>query len=80
MKSLQRLFDVVITVLFTLLAISSYHHFVTTGTAGSLGLLAVNALIATDPGGPHPNVIEQFLGTHPAARACTALKSCSPIR
>ena len=45
MKSLQRLFDVVITVLFTLLAISSYHHFVTTGTAGSLGILAVNALM-----------------------------------
>jgi catalase len=27
----------------------------------------LNALIATDPGGPHPNAIEQFLGTHPAA-------------
>lgn len=30
-----------------------------------LGFL--NALIATDPAGPHPNAIEQFLGTHPAA-------------
>jgi len=32
-----------------------------------LGFL--NALIATDPAGPHPNAIEQFLGTHPAALA-----------
>jgi catalase len=30
-----------------------------------LGFL--NALIATDPAGSHPNAIEQFLGTHPAA-------------
>lgn len=29
----------------------------------------LNALIATDPAGPHPNVIEQFLGAHPAALA-----------
>jgi catalase len=29
----------------------------------------LNALIATDPKGPHPNAIEQFLGTHPAALA-----------
>jgi catalase len=28
-----------------------------------------NALIATDPAGPHPNAIEQFLGKHPAALA-----------
>ena len=27
----------------------------------------LNALIATDPKGPHPNAIEEFLGTHPAA-------------
>jgi catalase len=27
----------------------------------------INALIATDPAGPHPNAIEQFLGSHPAA-------------
>jgi catalase len=27
----------------------------------------INALIATDPAGPHPNAIEQFLGAHPAA-------------
>ncbi|HXC29825.1 MAG TPA: catalase family peroxidase [Stellaceae bacterium] len=32
------------------------------------GLLAfLNALIATDPAGPHPNAIEQFLGANPAA-------------
>src|SRR5215467_1902146 len=29
----------------------------------------LNALIATDPTGPHPNAIEQFLGKHPAALA-----------
>jgi catalase len=29
----------------------------------------INALIATDPAGPHPNAIEQFLGAHPAALA-----------
>src|SRR6516165_520400 len=29
----------------------------------------LNALIATDPAGPHPNAIEQFPGTHPAALA-----------
>jgi catalase len=27
----------------------------------------LNALIATDPAGPRPNAIEQFLGAHPAA-------------
>jgi catalase len=27
----------------------------------------LNALIATDPAGPHPNAVEQFLGAHPAA-------------
>jgi catalase len=27
----------------------------------------LNALIATDPAGPHPNAIEQFLRAHPAA-------------
>ena len=32
------------------------------------GLLEfLNALIATDSAGPHPNAIEQFLGAHPAA-------------
>jgi catalase len=32
------------------------------------GLLEfLNALIATDPAGPHPNAIEQFLGAHTAA-------------
>ena len=29
----------------------------------------INALIATDPAGPHPNAIEHFLGAHPAALA-----------
>ena len=29
----------------------------------------LNALIATDPAGPHPNAIEMFLGAHPAALA-----------
>ena len=34
------------------------------------GLLAfLTALIATDPAGPHPNAIEQFLGAHQAAMA-----------
>src|SRR5215475_14121624 len=34
------------------------------------GLLAfLRALIATDPAGPHPNAIEQFLSTHAAALA-----------
>jgi catalase len=28
----------------------------------------LNAVIATDPAGPHPNAIEQFLGAHPAAQ------------
>jgi catalase len=32
-------------------------------------LAFVNALIATDPTGPHPNTIERFLGAHPAALA-----------
>ncbi len=29
----------------------------------------LNALLATDPAGPHPNAIEQYLGSHPAALA-----------
>jgi catalase len=32
---------------------------------GLVGFL--NAVAATDPAGPHPNAIEQFLGAHPAA-------------
>jgi catalase len=32
---------------------------------GLVGFL--NAVIATDPAGPHPNAIEQFLSAHPAA-------------
>jgi catalase len=30
-------------------------------------LAFLNALLASDPAGPHPNAIEQFLGAHPAA-------------
>ena len=42
------------------------------------GLLAfLNALIATDPAGPHPNAIEQFLGAHPAA--LTFVQTPKPI-
>jgi hypothetical protein len=33
------------------------------------GLLEfLNAVITTNPAGPHPNAIERFLGAHPAAR------------
>src|SRR5580704_7666960 len=42
------------------------------------GLLEfLNALIATDPAGPHPNAIEQFLGAHPAA--LTFVQTAKPI-
>ncbi len=37
----------------------------------------LNALLATDPAGPHPNAIEQFLGTHPAA--LTFVQTPKPI-
>jgi catalase len=37
----------------------------------------LNALIATDPAGPHPNAIEQFLGAHPAA--LTFVQTPKPI-
>jgi len=37
----------------------------------------LNALIATDPAGPHPNAIEQFLGAHPAAT--TFVQNPKPI-
>jgi catalase len=37
----------------------------------------LNALIATDPNGPHPNAIEQFLGAHPAA--LTFVQTPKPI-
>ncbi len=40
-----------------------------------LGFL--NALLATDPAGPHPNAIEQFLGAHPAAM--TFVQTPKPI-
>jgi catalase len=42
---------------------------------GFLGFL--NALIATDPAGPHPNAIERFLGAHPAA--LTFVQTPKPI-
>jgi catalase len=43
------------------------------------GLLEfLNALIATDPAGPHPNVIEQFLGTHPAAMTFVQIPKPTP--
>ncbi|MGO8815592.1 MAG: catalase family peroxidase [Terriglobia bacterium] len=37
-----------------------------TRTAGEF-LEFLTALISTDPAGPHPNAIEQYLGAHPAA-------------
>jgi len=37
----------------------------------------LNALIATDPAGPHPNAIERFLGAHPAA--LTFVQTPKPI-
>ena len=37
----------------------------------------INALIATDPAGPHPNAIERFLGAHPAAS--TFVQTPKPI-
>ena len=37
----------------------------------------LNALVATDPNGPHPNAIEQFLGAHPAA--LTYVQTPKPI-
>jgi catalase len=37
----------------------------------------LNALIATDPAGPHPNAIERFLDTHPAA--LSFVKTPKPI-
>jgi catalase len=37
----------------------------------------LNAVIATDPTGPHPNAIEQFLGAHPAA--LTFVQTPKPI-
>jgi len=37
----------------------------------------INALIATDPAGPHPNAIEQFLGAQPAA--LTFVQTPKPI-
>jgi catalase len=37
----------------------------------------LNALLATDPAGPHPNAIEQFLSAHPAA--LTFVQTPKPI-
>jgi len=39
----------------------------------------LNALIATDPAGPHPNAIEQFLGGHPAALRFVQIPKPLPI-
>lgn len=55
MKSMQGCFNALIVVLFTLLAISSYHRFMVTGTVGALGVLAVNTLM-----------LGLFLGRRPA--------------
>jgi catalase len=38
----------------------------------------LNALLATDPAGPHPNAIEQYLGAHPAALAFVQLPKPIP--
>jgi len=42
-----------------------------------LGFL--NALIATDAAGPHPNAIEQFLGSHPAALSFVQAPKPTPV-
>jgi catalase len=43
------------------------------------GLLEfLNALIATDPTGPHPNAIEQFLSAHPAALTFVQIPKPAP--
>jgi catalase len=41
-------------------------------------LAFLNALIATDPAGPHPNAIEQFLGAHPAAQRFVQIPKPTP--
>ena len=38
----------------------------------------LNAVIATDPKGPHPNAIEQFLGAHPAALTFVQIPKPTP--
>ena len=53
----------------------SVDSFPTRTTEGFLEFL--NALIATDPAGPHPNAIEQFLSAHPAA--LTFVQTPKPI-
>ena len=53
----------------------SVDTFPTRTTEGFLEFL--NALIATDPVGPHPNAIEQFLSAHPAA--LTFVQTPKPI-
>jgi catalase len=53
----------------------SVDAFTTRTVEGFLEFL--NALIATDPAGPHPNAIEQFLGTHPDA--LTFVQTPKPI-
>ena len=54
------------------------HSVDTFPTRTAEGLLDfLNALIATDPAGPHPNAIEQFLGAH--AAALTFVQTPKPI-
>src|SRR5947209_13080907 len=44
------------------------------------GLLEfLNALIATDPAGPHPNAIEQFLAAHPVATTFVQIPNPVPV-
>jgi catalase len=38
----------------------------------------LNALLSTDPAGPHPNAIEQFLGAHPKALAFVQIPKAIP--
>lgn len=38
-----------------------------------------NALIATDPAGPHPNAVEQFLAAHPAAMSFVQIPKPIPV-
>jgi catalase len=54
----------------------SVDNFPARTTEGLLEFL--NALIATDPAGPHPNAIERFLGGHPAAMAFVQISKPIP--
>ena len=56
-------------------------HSVDTFPARTVGefLEFLNALIATDPAGPHPNPIEEFLRAHPAALAFVQTPKPIPV-